>query len=119
VNERSLVDDPLPAADITDSPIGDHAHTDESPVTSQAPVDYTSATLRALSAQLDVVTAQMNVMTSQIVDDEKDLGVILEWQAVARVIDRLLFWIVLLVLVCSLIYLGAVRVDDDDNRETS
>jgi len=61
--------------------------------------------LRSLGAQIDVVTQQLQLMTRRIDEREKDVGVILEWQAVAKVVDRLLFWIVLLILGSALLWM--------------
>jgi len=64
--------------------------------------------LKILGAQIDVVTRQLELMTSQTVDGDKVLGVVQEWQALAKVLDRLLFFIVIVVLVISFIWLVAL-----------
>lgn len=61
--------------------------------------------LQSLTRQVEEVTAQLKLLTSRFHHHDEEKEVIEEWQAVAKVLDRLLFWIVLLVLVGTLIWL--------------
>ena len=61
--------------------------------------------LRQLRVEISNLTGELKVLTNGIRKKEEDKLISEEWQAVARVIDRLLFWIVLIILVSSLIWL--------------
>jgi len=51
------------------------------------------------------VIAQLTVLTTRIHLRDEEKEVVEEWQNVAKVLDRLLFWIALLVLTGSLVWL--------------
>lgn len=65
-----------------------------------------SETFMDLYEQLDDITAQLKVMTSRTFEKEEEMKVIAEWQALAKVIDRMLFWMVIVVLVLSVIFMN-------------
>ena len=60
--------------------------------------------MRALRHQISTLTDELKMMTESMQRRDEEKQVAAEWQAVARIIDRLLFWIVLLVLLASVIW---------------
>ena len=71
--------------------------------------------LRSLTRQVEQVTAQLKLLTSRFHNQDEEKEVIEEWQAVAKVVDRLLFWITLLVLTGSLIWLMQMSFSSKHN----
>jgi len=68
--------------------------------------------LQTIRSQMDVVTDQLRLMTSRIKNKERESVVMQEWQAVAKVIDRLCFWLVIILLSISLIWMFTTFLSD-------
>jgi len=71
--------------------------------------------LRSLTRQVEQVTVQLKLLTSRFRNHDEEKVVIEEWQAVAKVLDRFLFWIALLVLTGSLIWLMHMSFNSKHN----
>ena len=74
------------------------------------------AELGQMNASMNHVKSYVNMMSSRIRSQDAANAVTEDWEAVAKIVDRLLFYVAILLIILSAVWVALLGLTTSDNR---